>query len=74
MYQAAAGSFAGWGGGAEFWVVGKIGVDEGDGMVTPVNGELDVNRLGTSRLEVDEVGVGEVGVVESISSHHQDSI
>ena len=31
-------------------------------MVTfpPVNGELDVNRLGTSRLEVDEVGVGEV--------------
>ena len=30
--------------------------------VTPVNGELDVNRLGTSRLEVDEVGVGEVGV------------
>ena len=25
MYQAAAGSFAGWGGGAEFWVVGKIG-------------------------------------------------
>ena len=31
--------------------------------VTPVNGELDVNRLGTSRLEVDEVGVGEVGVV-----------
>ena len=45
-------------------------------MVTfpPVNGELDVNRLGTSRLEVDEVGVGEVGVVESISSHHQDSI
>ena len=44
------------------------------GVVTPVNGELDVNRLGTSRLEVDEVGVGEVGVVESISSHHQDSI
>ena len=33
------------------------------GVVTPVNGELDVNRLGTSRLEVDEVGVGEVGVV-----------
>ena len=36
-------------------------------MVTfpPVNGELDVNRLGTSRLEVDEVvevdGVGVVG-------------
>ena len=33
--------------------------------VTPVNGELDVNRLGTSRLEVDEVvevdGVGVVG-------------
>ena len=25
MYQAAAGSFAGWGGGAGFWVVGKIG-------------------------------------------------
>ena len=44
------------------------------GMVTPVNGELDVNRLGTSRLEVDEVGVGEVGVVESISSCRQDSI
>ena len=34
------------------------------GMVTPVNGELDVNRLGTSRLEVDEVvGVDEVGGV-----------
>ena len=33
------------------------------GTVTPVNGELDVNRLGTSPLEVDEVGVGEVGVV-----------
>ena len=33
------------------------------GVVTPVNSELDVNRLGTSRLEVDEVGVGEVGVV-----------
>ena len=33
-------------------------------MVTfpPVNGELDVNRLGPSRWEVDEVGVGEVGV------------
>ena len=31
MYQAAAGSFAGWGGGAEFWVVGKIGVDGMDG-------------------------------------------
>ena len=29
--------------------------------VTPVNGELDVNRLGTSRLEV--VGVDEVGGV-----------
>ena len=45
-------------------------------MVTfpPVNGELDVNRLGTSRMEVDEVGVGEVGVVESISSCRQDSI
>ena len=41
------------------------------GTVTPVNGELDVNRLGTSRLEVDEVGVGEVGVVESISSCRQ---
>ena len=26
--------------------------------VTPVNGELDVNRLGTSRLEVVSVGVG----------------
>ena len=36
MYQAAAGSFAGWGGGAGFWVVGKIGVDGVDGVVTPV--------------------------------------
>jgi len=60
---------------------GKLGMDgvDGDGWrwmesVTPVNGELDVNRLGTSRLEVDEVGVGEVGVVESISSCRQDSI
>ena len=44
------------------------------GVVTPVNSEQGVNRLGTSRMEVDEVGVGEVGVVESISSHHQDSI
>ena len=41
MYQAAAGSFAGWGGGAEFWVVGKIGVDGMVGMetVTPVMGD-----------------------------------
>ena len=29
MYQAAAGSFAGWGGGAEFWVDGVDGVDGG---------------------------------------------
>ena len=29
MYQAAAGSFAGWGGWAEFWVDGKIGMDGG---------------------------------------------
>ena len=39
MYQAAGGSFAGLGGGAEFWVVGKIVVD-GEigtvGVVTPV--------------------------------------
>ena len=33
--------------------------------VTPVNGELDVNRLGTSRLEVVEViEVDRVGVVD----------
>ena len=44
------------------------------GVVTPVNSEQGVNRLGTSRMEVDEVGVGEVGVVESISSCRQDSI
>lgn len=33
------------------------------GVVTPVNSEQGVNRLGTSRLEVDEVGVGGVGEV-----------
>ena len=43
-------------------VVGVVGMDGVVGVVTPVNGELDVNRLGTSRMEVDEVGVGEVGV------------
>lgn len=50
--------------------VGGGGVDGGGWSgwrwlesVTPVNGELDVNRLGTSRLEVDEVGVGGVGEV-----------
>ena len=34
----------------KFWVVGKIGVVGMVGMetVTPVNGELGVNRLGTS--------------------------
>ena len=31
--------------------------------VTPVNGELDVNRLGTSRLEVEEVGVVDFQIV-----------
>ena len=54
--------------------LGWMGWMEWLGTVTPVNGELGVNRLGTSRLEVDEVGVGEVGVVESISSCRQDSI
>ena len=42
MYQAAGGGDAGWGGGAEFWVDGKIGMDGMDGVVgvvTPVNGE-----------------------------------
>ena len=63
MYQAAAGSFAGWGGGAgnSGWLE-KLGWLE---SVTPVNGELDVNRLGTSRLEVVEVvEVDRVGVVD----------
>ena len=31
--------------------------------VTPVNGEQGVNRLGTSRLEVDEVGVVDFQIV-----------
>jgi hypothetical protein len=33
------------------------------GNYPPMNGEDGVNRLGTSRLEVDEVGVGGVGEV-----------
>ena len=37
------------------------------GTVTPVTGELGVNRLGTSLLEVDEVGVGGLGGCSGIS-------
>ena len=44
-------------------VDGVVGMDGVVGVVTPVNGELDVNRLGTSRLEVVSVGVGGVGEV-----------
>ena len=43
---------------------GKIGDGwSGWGVVTfpPLDGEDGVNRLGTSRLEVDEVGVGGLG-------------
>ncbi len=46
-------------------VVGVVGV------VTPVNGEQGVNRLGTSPLEV--VGVDGVGVV-GFPEYRQDSI
>jgi hypothetical protein len=68
---------AGWGGGARFWMVGKFGM-VGDGWsgwgwmgnYPPVDGEDGVNRLGTSLLEVDEVGVGGWGglVVFQLSS------
>ncbi len=33
----------------------------------PMNGEDGVNRLGTSRLEVDDVGVGGLGGCSGIS-------
>jgi len=59
------GGDAGWGGGARFWMVGKIGGGWSGwgwlGNYPPVDGEDGVNRLGTSRLEVDEVGVGGLG-------------
>ena len=40
----------------------------------PVDGEDGVNRLGTSRLEVDEVGVGGLGGCSRFPDCRQDTI
>lgn len=62
MYQAAGGSDTGWMVEQNSGWLGKLEVDGSGwgwmGNYPPVDGEDDVNRLGTSLLEVDEVGVG----------------